>query len=431
MKHYIISILTLLLFVSQAGAQQFNQDTTSTPPQPQGQQGWVQENSGTTESLLDLSYPTKDTAFAFGGGALLQTTDGGTTWLPFQAPTKSFISFIDSRNGYIVSYSGGAVYHTSNAGLTWTSGNDNAEGITTLVNAVTVDTAFVAGGASISRTTNAGKTWTPSYPNVNNINAMAFADSKHGIVVGNLQPGPFPHNELTSGCFTTTDGGQTWVQQYLGAGDALYGVTCLNIDTIIAVGGVGYVSRSTNGGLTWDSLPIGSSNGFIAITCRGNRIIAVGGGSAGTGLIMTSTNAGLSWNQEQSGTTQVLTAVTMFNDSTAFVAGYNGVILKTTNGGTDWIQLSPPSSQYLVVTTFPEPSTGQLQFSYSLPKLQSVSLTVFDIQGHLVASVLNKQLETVGSHNIGFDGTLLPVGIYTYQFQTELYNTTGKFAIVK
>jgi photosystem II stability/assembly factor-like uncharacterized protein len=424
MKQAITFVLGLLLFISQAGAQQFNQDTVTTPPQPQAQQGWVQVPIDTNLYIV-VGFNSPDTCYAVNAASYYRSIDGGSNWqrISWAPPLSSGIGFMNAQTGFIIG-SGQICYHTGDGGQTWTQADDSDQHAY-FVCPVTLDTAFLSGSNYVSRTTNAGKSWSSQELNTNGINAIGFADSKNGIVVGGVEPGPLPgHPQLTAGCWKTTDGGETWVQQYVGCFEDLGGVAFVNLDTIIAIGS-GFVMRSTNSGVKWDSIRVQGSLGSIA--CKGNRLIAVGP----RGEIFTSTDAGLTWQQESSGVTSDLYSIAMADSSTALVSGVMGVILKTINGGVSWVQFSPPSTTSLQTSTFPEPSSGQLQFSYSLPQLQDVTLLVFDLTGRIVATVLNKQLQTVGNHIVAFDGSSFPTGTYTYQILTERYNATGKFTIVK
>jgi photosystem II stability/assembly factor-like uncharacterized protein len=427
MKHIIVSILSIMLLAHAGRAQQSNPDPNSTPLQSQSL-GWVKIPIGTTKPVNHLSFATKDTAFALSDPSL-RSTDGGNTWQPFTLPVMGDFHFLDGQIGYIAD-EGSTAYHTSDGGLHWTTANDSNVSVF-IVLPVTSDTAFIIGD-DITRTTNGGKSW--GYPsntvNHTHFEGAAFFDSKHGICVGDKQPGPPPHNELTAGCFTTSNGGATWEQQFCGAGDALLGVTFLSLDTIVAVGGLNYVSRSTNRGVKWDSIfnPfLDKYHGAIAIDSKAGRLIAVGS----PGLILTSIDAGITWQKEVSGVTSDLASIKMLDRNVALASGDSGVILKTTNGGTDWVQVSPPSNMELYAQTFPEPAAGPIQISYSLPQMQNVSIVIADVTGRNIASVVDKQPQMAGSHTVPYDASRYPVGIYTYSIQTERYHASGKFTIVR
>jgi photosystem II stability/assembly factor-like uncharacterized protein len=427
MKHSVTFIIFFVLLsqVSQAQNTQSNPDTNGNPLQSQSL-GWVKIPIGTTKPVNHLSFATKDTAFALSNPSL-RSTDGGNTWQPFTLPVMGDFHFLDGQIGYIAD-EGSTAYHTSDGGLHWTTANDSNVSVF-IVLPVTSDTAFIIGD-DITRTTNGGKSW--GYPsntvNHTHFEGAAFFDSKHGICVGDKQPGPPPHNELTAGCFTTSNGGATWEQQYCGAGDALLGVTFLSLDTIVAVGGLNYVSRSTNRGVKWDSIfnPfLDKYHGAIAIDSKAGRLIAVGS----PGLILTSIDAGITWQKEVSGVTSDLASIKMLDRNVALASGDSGVILKTTNGGTDWVQVSPPSSQSLSVLSFQDPETPNVEIVYDLPQLQNVKAIVYNLQGKQIATLANGELQQPGKQRLIFNSSGLPSGTYLITITTNRSHATGKFEI--
>jgi photosystem II stability/assembly factor-like uncharacterized protein len=430
MKQTIVFVLGLFLFVTQSGAQQLNQYTSSIPPQQQSSIGWTQVYQETNASWKSISFASRDTAFAFGTRTLLRSIDGGSTWQHIPSPPAFVGSFSDAQNGFVGA--GDSAFHTSDAGDTWTVTYDSIPNVAALF-AVTKDSAFITRGTeSIRGTSDGGKTWqlNSSIINSSGINAMTFLDSKHGIVVGNFTTGPF--SQSGAGCFTTSDGGKTWVQQYTGVTGTLYGATYLSADKIIAFGDDGssaYVILSTNGGHSWVSnIPpaFGSQKGFSAISSKNGHILGVGV----EGLILASTD-GVAWQTESSGTNVNLIAVAMLDDSIAFAGGDNGVILKTTNGGADWVQTFPSTSQVFTSQVHPQPANGVVQLSYILPQPQLVTLSISDETGREVAVPSMKQLQSSGNHAITVDCTKWATGVYSYRIETECYHSTGKFTIVK
>ena len=220
------------------------------------------------------------------------------------------------------------------------------------------------------------------------------------------------------------------MQRFTGSGDGFFGVTFLSLDTIVAVGGFNYVSRTTDGGVKWDSIVnpfLDKTHGVIAIDCKAERLITVGS----SGLILTSLDAGVTWQKEVSGITSDLAAINMLDGNVAIASGDAGVILKTTNGGTDWVQISPPSNVDLRSQVFPDPSRGPIQIAYTLPQLQNVTITITDLTGKRVATIADSQLQTSGRHTVSLDCRQLPVGVYTYSIHTERYQASGKFTIVQ
>jgi photosystem II stability/assembly factor-like uncharacterized protein len=148
------------------------------------------------------------TAFAVGGfdfvggGLVLRTVDGGSFWEDVTPVSAGFrdVFFIDATTGWIV---GPSICKTTDGGTNW---------------------SFQFGSGSTEFT------------------AASFSDSLNGWAVG--------FNNLV---VHTTDGGQAWTTQDIGAPPltAINGVTAVNSTTAWIAGWNGFVARTTNNGQTW------------------------------------------------------------------------------------------------------------------------------------------------------------------------------------
>ena len=80
---------------------------------------------------------------------------------------------------------------------------------------------------------------------------------------------------------------------------------------------------------------------------------------------------------------------------------------------------------------YPNPFNPQTNISYSLPRAGSVTLKVFDILGREVMSLIKSERESEGIHNVTFDATKLPSGVYFYRLQAEKYIETKRMVLIK
>jgi len=64
---------------------------------------------------------------------------------------------------------------------------------------------------------------------------------------------------------------------------------------------------------------------------------------------------------------------------------------------------------------YPNPFNPTTQITYQLPSSQKVTLQVYDMLGREVATLVNNQSMTAGSHTVNFDGNGLASGIYIYR----------------
>ena len=83
-----------------------------------------------------------------------------------------------------------------------------------------------------------------------------------------------------------------------------------------------------------------------------------------------------------------------------------------------------------VITCYPNPFNGSTQIGFSLRSPSWVNLSVYDICGHLVRTVINSPMN-VGEHKIVFLGQALPSGFYFYQFLEEHQAVSGRMLLLK
>ena len=124
----------------------------------------------------------------------------------------------------------------------------------------------------------------------------------------------------------------------------LYGVYCINYDTVVAVGANGYIIRTTDSGEHWDSIPSNTTNSLYRVHFV-NQTTGYAVGEKGT--ILKTTDMGLTWENIGISTNLNLFSLSFINKDTGWVVGgegnlfytygNKGILLKTTNGGTNWI----------------------------------------------------------------------------------------------
>ena len=144
------------------------------------QEGWLMQNSGTSNHLYSVCFVNKDTGWVVGGSydkssIILKTTDGGSNWYPQNSGTNDClysVHFIDAKTGWAV---GGDdwgpedqnILHTNDGGLNWTIQYDHPHVILYSVFFTDADTGWVVGADYtmvpaihfILHTTDGGKNW--------------------------------------------------------------------------------------------------------------------------------------------------------------------------------------------------------------------------------------------------------------------------------
>jgi hypothetical protein len=79
---------------------------------------------------------------------------------------------------------------------------------------------------------------------------------------------------------------------------------------------------------------------------------------------------------------------------------------------------------------YPEPFNPTATFSFELYETMNVRITIYDILGRTVAKLVNERL-SVGKHQITFDGSRLPSGMYFANLRAGNYVKTYKMLLLK
>ncbi len=111
----------------------------------------------------------------------------------------------------------------------------------------------------------------------------------------------------------------------------------------------------------------------------------------------------------------------------------NSAILHLTSQFPIWLAAEPahpPLPTNIPLTVFPNPFNPATEISFDLPTSSEVMLTVFDVRGRLVETLVDAHLQT-GSHHVRFDASDLSSGIYFCRLETQHQHLTRKLLLVK
>jgi len=137
------------------------------------------------------------------------------------------------------------------------------------------------------------------------------------------------------------------------------------------------------------------------------------------------------------------TAVTVFNDSalqvfriplaaapTGIVIDGDGWILKriVSLSAVDEVGASP--TEFALGQNYPNPFNAGTTIRYELPRGDHVLLTVYNLRGQEVASLVDRW-HPAGVYSVTFDGRGLGSGLYFYRIETTMYSKTKKMILLK
>ncbi len=194
------------------------------------------------------------------GGALFESTDGGSTWVQRDVPFSlgsplNGLFFLDEQNGWTW---GNANYRTTDGGTTWVE--LPFLGSTYFMEFYSTSFGLASGNFDHYISRDGGLAWEPS---PNDIFAFDFADDLTGL------------GAAATGLYRTSDGGATFT--LVQAGD---GKDVAFLSSTVAVGILdGAFVRSTDGGATWTvGAPVDGRSHLVAVSTD----VVLAWGRAGT-----------------------------------------------------------------------------------------------------------------------------------------------------
>ncbi len=96
--------------------------------------------------------------------------------------------------------------------------------------------------------------------------------------------------------------------------------------------------------------------------------------------------------------------------------------------GVDDPFILPPTS--FVLSAYPNPFNPSTSIRYSLSRNDVVTLSVYDVNGRLVQTLLERTMPA-GEHSLNFDAGHLPSGLYIARLQSKTATATHKLMLVK
>jgi hypothetical protein len=398
---------------------------------------WIQVNTGLTNLgvfSLDIS-KSNPNILACGttnGGTspgIYVTTNAGTSWtysvtgitdtLAIQALA---IDPVNPNNMYVGLFTGTGnspvgMWRTTNGGANWLAASTGMGAIKNILsiainplnpNVIYAGTSFdflaSTGPQKIYKSVNAGVSWTdastglPSLTtDINPVRTLSISNVDTAVVLAGL----FMNSTTNGGMFFTSNGGVLWTKIQTGLPSV-----------------VGTLCRSC-------LIRPGASNEFYA--------------GFDAGGIYKTTNRGTSWTTFSGGsltaasTIRAITFRATSSDSTVFAGASVGAI-GVHEYSYNLVGITNPGSNipkdFALHQNYPNPFNPSTNVVFDIPKASFVNITVFDVSGKVVKTLVNEQ-KTEGTYNVMFNASSLSSGIYFYKITVGNFTATKKMILVK
>ncbi len=384
-------------------------------------------------------------------------------WQQTIGPTKfnnAIISFIDisGTNIFAAKWGGGLFLSTDN-GASWSAINNGLDSSIFISSFIVNGNNIYAGtynNKGIFKSTDNGVSW-----NVinNTLPSMvtSFAVSGENLFAGTLE----------RGVFLSTDGGISWDAVNNGLTDTLVKSLAISGTKIFAGTNKGVFLSSDNGN-SWNSIGTGLpiNIGIKTLAISGSNIFV---GTWGHGIFL-STDNGASWNEANNGTTSDQIWTFMIIGKNILTATEGGGVFLTIDNGESWTAVNNgflenrpsiwslaiynndiyagtesygvwkrPLSEVITgmnvtesqksdigIKINPNPVEQKTKISYQLPVKSNINISVYDITGRKVATLVNEEKEK-GDYSISYNTSNLSSGLYFVKLQNNQSVILTKF----
>jgi len=392
-------------------------------------------NSGQTwdkaiinDDFTDVFFTDENNGWFIGLGVydvpeLFQTTDGGITLIQrndFPGVGPSSVYFLDSLTGIVGTDN--RIYKTTDGGIIWEEKNLNGVDSVAIAGEfdriffINDDTGWALNTKYVIKTTDGGENW-QSQLNTAGLSGIHFSDTLNGWITriggGIYKP------------FKTIDGGETWTEQTnfpsndtrdVFFNDSLNGLITRNNE----------LYHTANGGLTWSLITnvTDFSSGRFSnkmhndIFLAGNRMYK-------------STDAGETWNEVSELRNNLIEFIRLLDINEGFAVGWRGLILRYSDSvvSVGENQINIPF-EYRLYQNYPNPFNNSTKITYQIPRDEFVTLKVYDILGHEIATLVNED-KAPGSYSVTLNAANLPSGIYFYKLTAGRFSKTKKLILLK
>ncbi|MFH0736230.1 MAG: choice-of-anchor A family protein [bacterium] len=386
---------------------------------------WEYAGSFSSDEIVWVITRDKDGFLLTGtwGGKIYRSIDDGASWALLNGSMNvGYIWSIIVNNSNIFAATEKGVYYSSNNGTTWSLYSLANKDVRTLL-VTNNNTVVYAGiwGEGVFKSTDLGLTWTAKNEGLTfkAINSLAENGS------GEMFAGTFG-----GGIYKSSDNAENWTKLNVGY-DHVWSIGINSSDEIFAATYGNGMYYSGDGGTTFSKQAGVSAPYIYSVTIDGGNVFA----SAWNGGIY------LYQNATESGWAQL--GMVGFGVSSVFID--RGVLYAGTSDGrlykntTPFVgvedNISTLSYSFNLEQNYPNPFNPSTIIKYSIAEASNVKLTIYDILGREVVTLINSEARP-GAYQLIWNATdkfgkKVSSGIYFYSLEAGKFNKTNKMLLMK
>ena len=387
---------------------------------------WIRSSNGfNCNPVISISVSGNTIYTGLEHNGLMRSTDSGNNWAKitngFKGSTCGLV--YTAPNGYVYVQSDSGFFRSTNSGNNWVMLWGAFSSFTSIVS---TQSGYLFASATypssgVWRSTNNGTSWDMPDPN--------FQSSVYSLCI--TQTGTLFAGSSGGGVYRSTNNGLNWIQSQ--PAGTVHSLTITPNGNIFAhfyvSSGQTGIYRSTNNGVNWQYVNFGNNDYYFLKSNSAGHIFA--GGFYGAGLYR-STNNGNNWQQIDNGIyNRMIAALAFDNAGFGYVGSYYGGIYKTNISTIGLINISAEiPGEFKLSQNYPNPFNPVTNIEFDVPKSSFVKLTVYDVKGRAVETLVNSELSP-GTYKTDWNAANFSSGVYFYRLQVQGYIETKKMLLIK
>jgi hypothetical protein len=387
---------------------------------------YTSTNSGTNwapvvlSSGVALTIAGDSKLYAGSYSGVCVSTNGGTEWSQTGLLMKWVRGIAVSGSVLFAGITGEGAYRSTGGGASWSAAtgsisNNSVSSFTVVPGGTGGITVFAGSWGKVYVSSDSGSSWTETGTGLPTTDVKGLAVLGPAMLAGTYN----------GGVFVSTNNGGNWARQNPSTAKVLS--LCLSGNKAFAGTEGGGMLLSADTGKTWTAAGLASAT-IRALAASGTKVFA----GSESGVWLTTDNGG-KWSRLNAGLADSNIYSLHVNGTDLFAGVGSGGIWKRPLSelvvGVDEESQQVPVA-FGLSQNYPNPFNPSTSISVELPVAGNIRLAVFDLLGREVATLINGRKEA-GVHEVVFDASGFPSGVYLYRVDSGSFRATRKMLLVK